>query len=160
MDGFLHSCDREACCPQAHLASLFSHHSSHPCSPPSCPIGLPFTALGPPHLLFPLSGLLLRPHLYPQNLLVTLQGLFSIPKSPLPSPGLFLSRAHLSGRATNVSVFAGSVTLSLQPQGSWRAGTCLSILVSTLRRGTGWVLPGMAQTSFAGGCPRMGKPCF
>lgn len=42
-------------------------------------------------------------------------------------------------------VFVGSVTLFLQPPGSWRAGTCLTILVSTPRPSTGWALPGMAQ---------------
>lgn len=69
-----------------------------PLPPPLHPT--PVAASGPPRMLFPLSGLFLPHHLFPPNLLLTLQGLLSTPRPP-PSPGLSLQspplgRGHVS----------------------------------------------------------------
>lgn len=120
----------------------------HPCSLPSCPMGLPFPASGPPHTLFPLSGVLLQPHMSPHYLLITLQGSLSILESPWPGPGpVLLQSPPLRGDYKYLCVFVRSATVSLQPQGCWRSGTCLTTLASTPGPGAGPALPGAAQPS-------------
>lgn len=124
----------------------------HPSSLTSCPMGLPFPASGPSHTLFPLSGVLLQPHMSPHYLLITLQGSLSILESPWPSPGpvllqrglqMSLCVCHISNHVPEAPRLLGS-------------GTCPSTLASTPGLGAGPVLPGVAWSSL--GVPAWGSP--
>lgn len=126
----------------------------HPSSLPSCPMGLPFPASGPPHTLFPLSGVLLQPHMSPHYLLITLQGSLSILESPWPSPGpvllqrglqMSLCVCHISNHVPEAPRLLGVRDVSEHP-GQHPRAWC--------RASTAWSGPAIL------GGPSVGKPCL